>query len=101
MSQQKRDAITAAVLVKIQVLLEELTAKTDDAITEERNRNYAVLWHNTVTHCHHDAEGPTIGTAREVCPRFVVYPKNAQYAPSLTNKFEKHTPIPASVAFGS
>ena len=100
MSQQKRDAITAAVLVKIQVLLEELTAKTDDAITEERNRNYAVLWHNTVTHCHHDEIGPTIGTTREICPSFVKYPKESGYSSDFSKKFVKRGPIPASVAFG-
>ena len=100
MQQQKHNAISAAVLVKIQVLLEELTAKTNDDIVAQRNRNYACLWHNTFAHCHHDEIGPTIGTTREICPSFVKYPKAEGYSSDFSKKFVKRGPIPASVAFG-
>ena len=47
MQAHRHRQIEAAVLVRIAVLLEELTKKTDAGIQARRKRDQAILWNNT------------------------------------------------------
>ena len=93
-------AVTASLLVQIKVLIEELTAKTDNSIKVQRNRDYAVLWNNTYAHCHCDEQGPTLGTPREPKPRFVLHPEARDFPSSVNTSFERLIQIKPSIAFG-
>ena len=54
MQEHRHRQISAAMLVRIVVLLEEKNRDITELLKLERKRDQALLWNNTFAHCHHD-----------------------------------------------
>ena len=81
------------------MLVEELAKKVDADIEKRRRRDQAILWNNTFAHCHHDGVGPTLGTNREVTPRFLRPPSESEIPKTLTDACGRLPDIPPCFTF--
>ena len=82
------------------MLIEELAKKTDAGIQERRKRDQAILWNNTFAHCHHDAEGATIGTGREVTPHFLRPSEESEIPKPVSTVLGDVPDVVPSITFG-
>ena len=99
MQSHRHRQIEAALLVRIAVLIEELAKKTDAEIQKKRKGDQAILWNNTFAHCHHDGDGPTIGTDREVTPQFLRPSVESEIPKACTSVFKSVSDITPALTF--